>query len=263
MVGVRAVTLRRLQWLVAMVAVVLAIWTAKQRHVQDARDHATDFVEYAPGTTAVVVLVAHDGHQWRASVPPRSVEPRRDHGTRALAEELVDAVQRTTGARPHLIALGMDRRQLDVNRRRDQAYEHPLAGEVYDAFHARVAEVTGRLSRAGPVLVLDLHGNWEFPADLYLDTDAGVDATIDGALRAAARRAGFSTADPDQTPPRLRGGHIVGQIVGQFPGRDVDAVTVEVHARVRMDPHARRRMADALAAAVAQSPYVANRNEGR
>ncbi len=248
-------SVRRLEWTLAALAVVLAVVTVALRYQRDHADHATDYVEYTSGALPVVLVVPHDGDRWRSGLPARAVTPRRDNGTRALAGAISDALFTRTGSRPHIVALRMDRRQLDANRRPADAYEHARAADVYDAFHARIAELTHQLAATdGDVLVLDLHGNWEFPADLYLGTDDGRSVaagppSIDERMRDAARAAGFEVATAAQTPETLRGDFIVGQY-GHPDSRHVQAVMVEVHGRVRESAEATQRMASATAEAI-------------
>ncbi|MEM6991062.1 MAG: hypothetical protein AAF721_11205 [Myxococcota bacterium] len=250
-------TARRLEIAVAVLAVVLGLTTAALRWRAAHAEHATDFVSYVPGGLPVVLVVPHDGEQWRASVPPRSVTPRRDVHTAAFAGELADALEARTGRRPHVVILHMDRRQVDVNRVPAQAYEHPEAAEVYDAFHARVGQVTAALMQEhGRALLLDIHGNWEFPADLYLGTGggrtvvAGDGPSIEDQARAAVAAAGFDVATPEETPATLDGDLITGRYALALGGA-VQTVMVEVHSRVRDDPNERARLADAMADAVA------------
>lgn len=243
----------RWEWVVAVAAVLCALLVVTLRYQRDHADHETDYVEYRPGTLPVVLVVAHDGDLWRPSVPARAVEPRRDEKTAVFAEELADALEQQTGRRPHVVRMRMDRRQVDANRLPKAAFEHPDAQAVYEAFHARVHVLTRQLGPTG-ALVLDLHGNWEFPADLYLGTDRGrtvageSEQSIDAAMRRAARQAGFDVAGVEQTPKTLRSDHIVNQYAD--PQAGVEAVMVELHTRVRSDPTVRQTMARALATAV-------------
>lgn len=234
-----------------MAAVVLAatVYVARARH--EAEDHPTDYVGYEAGELPVVLVVPHDGDLWRASVPPRSVNPRRDEHTDAVASELAAALELRLGQRPHIVRARIDRRQLDVNRPASDAYEHDDARAVYEAFHARLARVTQTCGNPG-CLVLNLHGNWEFPADLYLGTERGrtvrtrEGASVEDRLRTAVATAAFDVADSDSTPATLRGDFITNQ-QGRPNVTGVEAVMVEIHERVRNDASARARLVDALA----------------
>lgn len=238
----------------AVAAIVLAATVCIARVRHDAADHATDYVAYERGELPVVLVVPHDGGLWRASVPPRSVTPRRDEHTGAIATELADALEARLGQRPHIVRAQIDRRQVDVNRPASQAYEHDDGRTVYEAFHARLARVTRACGTDG-CLVLDLHGNWEFPADLYLGTEGGRTVhvrdgvSVENRLRTAATSAGLDVADAAATPSTLGGDFITNQL-GRPNVTGVEAVMVEVHERVRNDPEARTRVVEALAEGV-------------
>lgn len=235
----------------AVGAIVLAATVGIARVRHDAADHPTDYVSYERGELPVVLVVPHDGELWRASVPPRSVTPRRDEHTQAIAAEVANVLEARLGGRPHIVHALIDRRQVDVNRPASQAYEHDDARTVYEAFHARLARVTQACGTHG-CLVLDLHGNWEYPADLYLGTENGRTVHVrDGSsaedrLRTAVASADFDVANAASTPATLRGDFITNQL-GRPSVTGVEAVMVEVHERVRNDADARNRFAHALA----------------
>lgn len=235
-------------------AVVLAIGVSFARVRHDAEDHPTDYVAYQAGDLPVLVVVPHDGDLWRDSVPARSVTPRRDEHTNAIATELSDALDARLGKRPHIVRARIDRRQVDVNRPADAAYEHERGREVYDAFHARLGRATRACGQG--CLVLNLHGNWEFPADLYLGSNHGRTVHRDGAgssearIRDAVSSAGFDLADAESTPATLQSDFITN-LLGRPSVTGVEAVMVEVHVRVREDADARQRLSQALARGVA------------
>lgn len=123
------------------------------------------FVLIQPGTVPVVLSAPHGGRLSLPGVPPRKGEgvaqftTVRDVNTDRLAEKFAAAVEKKMGGRPYLVIARFSRKQIDVNRPPERAYESDLAKPYYDAYHDALRSHCEAVRASwGRGLVIDIHG---------------------------------------------------------------------------------------------------------
>lgn len=120
------------------------------------------FVEYAPGDLPIVITSPHGGDLNPESIPNRTVgSVERDFNSLLLARALVDALEKTSGRRPHLIASHLHRRKLDPNREiKEAAAGNPQAERAWGEFHDFIREATkAAVAKHGFAFLIDVHGH--------------------------------------------------------------------------------------------------------
>lgn len=120
------------------------------------------FVEYAPGDLPIVITSPHGGDLNPQSIPNRTVgSVERDLNSLLLARALVDALEKTSGRRPHLIASHLHRRKLDPNREiKEAAAGNPQAERAWREFHDFIRAATAAaVARHGFAFLIDVHGH--------------------------------------------------------------------------------------------------------
>lgn len=120
------------------------------------------FVEYAPGELPIVITSPHGGDLNPESIPKRTVGVTdRDYNSLLLARALVDALEKTSGQRPHLIASHLHRRKLDPNREiKEAAAGNPQAERAWGEFHDFIRAATAAaVARHGFAFLIDVHGH--------------------------------------------------------------------------------------------------------
>ncbi len=120
------------------------------------------FVEYATGDLPIVITSPHGGDLNPQSIPNRTVgSVERDFNSLLLARALVDALEKTSGHRPHLIASHLHRRKLDPNREiKEAAAGNPQAERAWREFHDFIRAATAAaVARHGFAFLIDVHGH--------------------------------------------------------------------------------------------------------
>eukprot|EP01065_Artemidia_motanka_P010614 TRINITY_DN15644_c0_g1_i1.p1 TRINITY_DN15644_c0_g1~~TRINITY_DN15644_c0_g1_i1.p1 ORF type:complete len:445 (+),score=165.39 TRINITY_DN15644_c0_g1_i1:90-1424(+) len=120
-----------------------------------------DTVTEAAGTSAVVLIVPHDGDLVTEDVPDRErgcFEP--DHDTALLGDRVRECYTALTGEAPALVRLRLHRKKLDGNRPRATAADPGSpALAVWDRMHDAIRRaIRAAVQRHGYCHVLDVHG---------------------------------------------------------------------------------------------------------
>ncbi|MCS7022958.1 MAG: N-formylglutamate amidohydrolase [Gemmataceae bacterium] len=214
-------------------------------------------VTVEPGTLPVVFSVPHGGSQVIPHTSPRrglglaDFQTVRDGWTIELATACAAEMEGLLKGRPWLIIAQADRQYVDVNRPPERAYESPNAQAVYRRYHQSVAAACQQVrQRWGSGLLLDLHGQGEFPeaicrgtlngqtVRLLLDRHGWAALTGKRGLLGYLQRQGYKTL-PDcsattqnREVPHYRGGYIV-TTYGSHTDQGLDAVQLEIGIRLR------------------------------
>lgn len=120
------------------------------------------FVEYAPGDLPIVITSPHGGDLAPEGIPNRTVGVTdRDFNSLLLARAIVDALEKTSGHRPHLVASHLHRRKLDPNREiKEAAAGNKQAERAWSEFHDFVREATkAGVAKHGFAFLIDVHGH--------------------------------------------------------------------------------------------------------
>lgn len=233
-----------------------------------------DFVTTQKGTLPIVVSVPHGGRLLVPDVPERlgkgiaNFATVQDSNTSELAEVFAAELEKKLKGKPWLVVARFDRKYLDVNRAPEEGYESVKAKPYYDAYHEALSAACKAIkTQFGRGLLLDLHGQAEYPDTICRGTQNGKTVTvlrdrfgwfaINGkrGLLGVLERGGYDirpacTADEKaKEVPKFAGGYIVATY-GSHTGYAIDAVQLEFGSTFRQkDRYAKtaRDLADAVA----------------
>jgi N-formylglutamate amidohydrolase len=238
----------------------------------------TRLVSRHRGTLPVLLTCPHDGEQQPEGVPERTgsipgcppFRTSRDLRTREITTGIAQRLLELTGEAPSVVVAEFSRRFIDANRSAECAFKDPHAQPFYDEYHNTIRQFIGeiRAENGGLGLLFDIHGTAgipEDPADLYLGTANG--ETIDRLRRADPRvlwrhrgLRGFledagHVVSPKQPnipeTPAVSGGFTV-RTYGSSHADGLDAIQIEIDARLRDDPDPRGKLIEDLAQAMAR-----------
>jgi N-formylglutamate amidohydrolase len=230
------------------------------------------FILAKPGTLPIILSAPHGGRTPIPDVPTRRGEgvnkfaTVRDENTLELVDKLAAAIEKELGGKPYVVVALFERKQLDANRPREDAYETDKAKPYYDAYHAALGKFVAEVRKTwGRGLLLDVHGQGMMHETVFRGTQNtktvsalkqrygmkalnGPDSIL-GVLEAK----GYSVfppgdaRDPAKENPFFGGGYIVGTY-GSDAGTGVDAIQLEFGGRLRMRGVLDRTAADVAAA---------------
>jgi N-formylglutamate amidohydrolase len=230
---------------------------------------------YDPGSTLIagagamplILTVPHDGGDSLGGLGVRTKGTNvRDVGTRRLAEEVADLIQKKTGKRPYLVIAKVSRKFVDVNRWEDDAIESPEAAPAYRAYHAKVASYVADVLAKYPKgsLLIDVHGQSEEPDTIFRGTADGktVKALIrkfgnasiqgEGSIVALLQEKGYRVFPAPQDGslkenPHFNGGYTVSRY-GSNTATGIDAIQLEFGKATRTNPRLPEDVANVLLA---------------
>lgn len=253
--------------------VLLVIAAVAPRLAAQDRPDLDRFLDARAGTLPIILSVPHGGRTSIPDVPTRRGEGVnkfaivRDENTLELADKLAAAIEKELGGKPYLVVARFERKQVDVNRPPEDAYETNRAKPYYDTYHAALSRYVAEVRKTwGRGLLLDVHGQAAAVDTVFRGTQGlttvaalmhryGMPAvngpsSVFGALEASGYTV-FPPADarnPATEHPFFSGGYIVGTY-GSDAGTGVDAIQIELGSRMRMRVVLDKTAAD-LAAAV-------------
>ncbi len=235
-----------------------------------------DFVVVQKGTLPIIVSAPHGGRKKVPDVPERlgvgiaSFATVLDSNTDLLAEKFAAELEKLLNGKPWLVIAKFERKYIDVNRAREQAYESEKAKPYYDAYHEPLEAACKSVKmKYGRGLLLDIHGQGEFRDSICRGTQNGKTVTLlkdrDGwasltgkrSVLGHLERSGYKilpSCDADvktKEEPKFTGGHIVGTY-GSHTGYAIDAIQLEFGTFLRdkeKDKYAKtaKDLADAVA----------------
>ncbi len=234
-----------------------------------------DFVTVQKGTLPVIISAPHGGRKKVPDVPERvgmglaNFQSVRDENTAELVEKLVAEIEKSLEAKPWVVIARFERKYLDVNRSREQAYESNKAKPYYDAFHDPIAAACKAVKeKHGHGILLDIHGQSVYQGSICRGTqnlktvkllkDREGLAAIRGKNSVLGRmeKAGYKIMPPGDSEetakeePQFTGGHIVANY-GSHTAFAIDAIQVELGTNLRArDQYATtaKDLADAIGA---------------
>lgn len=128
-----------------------------------------DGIRILPGDVSLILAVPHDGGERLCGVPDRrnshdvSFRVDRDAGTVELSRLLREEIQKRTGKTPAVVQSRLTRLTLDPNRSSREGTDNPGALRAWESYHARIGEA---LTRSGPRVLIEIHSQASFPADI-------------------------------------------------------------------------------------------------
>lgn len=233
-------------------ALVAALAAAPEESVKPA-----DFVVVQKGTLPIIVSAPHGGRKKVPDVPERvgtgvaQFATVLDANTDLIAEAFAAELEKRLDGKPWLVVARFERKYLDVNRPREQAYESDKAKPYYDAYHEPLeAACKAVKAKFGRGLLLDIHGQGEFKDAICRGTQNGKTVTLlkdrDGWRAVTGKQSvlGFlqkrgykvlPSCDADEKAkeePKFNGGYIVSTY-GSHTGYAIDAIQLEFGSFLR------------------------------
>jgi N-formylglutamate amidohydrolase len=235
-----------------------------------------DFVTVQKGTLPIIVSAPHGGRKKVPEVPERlgvgvtNFATVFDSNTAELTEKFVAELQKHLDGKPWVVIARFERKYLDVNRPRDQSYESEKAKPYYDAYHEPLeAACKAVKEKFGRGILLDIHGQGEFPGAICRGTQNGKTVTLlkerygspslvgKKSILGLLQQSGYKiipSCDADlktKEEPKFSGGYIVGNY-GSQTGYAIDAIQLEFGSYLReKDKEKYAKTASDLADAVA------------
>ncbi|TWU49060.1 BPL-N domain-containing protein [Rubripirellula reticaptiva] len=213
-------------------------------------------IQQETGELPIILSAPHGGRQ-----PIPGVHPRQGVGVKAfnsipdlatdrLTETLADAIEKAMGKRPYVVIARFNRKYADANRREPLAYESENAKQVYQAYHAAIAEAKADvIERWGRGVLLDIHGQSTEPSAIFRGTANGKTTThlvnrfgqnsLTGkeSLFGNLARNGFrvipAVGSNEHEHSSYNGGYIVNAY-GSRSGGTLDAIQLEIGRDLRL-----------------------------
>jgi N-formylglutamate amidohydrolase len=222
------------------------------------------------GTLPIILSAPHGGRRpipgvaARRGVGVAQFVTGRDNNTDELAQRIAANLEERLSQKPFLIVAQFERKYLDVNRPRRDAYESAEAQPYYDVYHGALKHACEQVSRGWDrALLLDLHGQSEGDT-IYRGTNNG--RTVSSLIRRFGTEAiigprgifgqldsmGYKILPPikeSHKEIRYAGGYIV-QTYGSHRETGIDAIQLEFGTSLRARANLERTAID-LACAIA------------
>ncbi|HEU4342891.1 MAG TPA: N-formylglutamate amidohydrolase [Candidatus Binatia bacterium] len=217
------------------------------------------------GMLPIILAAPHGGREPIAGMAPRrgtdvaAFSIGRDHNTAEMAAMMAHKLRERLAARPFLIVARFDRKYLDANRARKDAYESEAARPYYDAYHDALMDACVQVQRKwGRGLLLDIHGQGAEAGMIFRGTDNG--RSVSALLRSFGAEAltgaksilgqmelrGYRVAPSsagDQRERRYAGGYTT-RTYGSHSGTAIDAIQLELGASLRSRSNIDRTASD-------------------
>ena len=217
------------------------------------------------GMLPIILSAPHGGRLAIPGVPVRrgagvaQFATGRDYNTDELTERVAVELEKMLHAKPFLVVARFERKYLDANRPRENAYESAEAKTYYDGYHSALRGAHDQVSREwGRGLLLDIHGQGADAESIYRGTGNGktvasltqrfgIDAiTGPKSIFGQLERMGYATSPSIKEPyqeKRYVGGYIV-QTYGGHRASGVDAIQLEIGTKFRARANLQRTAAD-------------------
>jgi N-formylglutamate amidohydrolase len=226
-----------------------------------ARDESKseDFVTVQKGTLPIIVSAPHGGKKKVPDVPERmgvgvkNFAVVLDTNTAEMTEKFVAELEKRLNGKPWVVIARFERKYLDVNRARDQAYESEDAKPYYDAYHGALETACKAVKeKHGRGILLDIHGQGEFPGSIVRGTLNGKSVTLlkdrygtnavtgKKSILGVLEHYGYKVFPPCDADTKTKeeskylfsGGYIV-QNYGSHTGYAIDAIQLEFGSYLR------------------------------
>lgn len=242
---------------ITSVVLLSLLFIVKNQEVTQAK--IPEYLYFQKGTLPVVISIPHDGRLEKDGLPERvnsqsfkNFSNARDNHTTVTGLSISENIERLTGKKPYIIVNLLHRKYMDPNRAPNEAYEHPLAGEIYNQYDSALKEAITEINKKYKKgILLDIHGQTEFPDDVYLISLDG--KTIDQEKETTIRqilqdRYKVASSSPEKLV-------IEGSMIdrhGRHNLSGIDAIEIEIHHKIRSNQALREKFAKDLSEAILQ-----------
>lgn len=168
-----------------VLAVLLALGAILSAPAASNEATPQDLVTVQKGTLPIIVSSPHGGRKKVPEVPERmgigiaNFATVVDANTSELTEKFAADLGKHLDGKVWMVIARFERKYLDVNRSPEQSYESEKAKPYYDAYHGPLeAACKSVKEKFGRGLLLDIHGQGEFPGAICRGTQNGKTVTL-------------------------------------------------------------------------------------
>jgi N-formylglutamate amidohydrolase len=216
-----------------------------------------DLVTIQKGTLPIIISAPHGGRKAVPNVPERkgigiaNFTTVHDAYTSEIAEKLAAGLEKQLKGKVWLVIARFDRKYIDANRPREQSYETDKAKPFYDAYHGPLeAACKAVKEKFGRGILLDIHGQGEFPDSICRGTQNGKTVTVlrdrfgwaavtgKRSILGHMQRSGYKVLpnceadEKTKEEPKFNGGYTVTNY-GSHTGYAIDAIQLEFGSYLR------------------------------
>ncbi|HEV3437936.1 MAG TPA: hypothetical protein VG122_11280 [Gemmata sp.] len=216
-----------------------------------------DFVVVQKGTLPIIVSAPHGGLKKVPDVPERlgvgiaNFATVLDAHTAEIAEKFAAELEKRLDGKPWVVIARFERKYLDANRPRDLSYESEKAKPYYDAYHGPLeAACKAVKEKFGRGILLDIHGQGEFPGSICRGTQNGKTVTLlrdrygwqsitgKKSILGVLQNSGYKIVPSCDADPKTKeeakyaGNYTVGNY-GSHTGYAIDAIQLEIGTYLR------------------------------
>jgi N-formylglutamate amidohydrolase len=216
-----------------------------------------DLVTIQKGTLPIILSAPHGGRKMVPEVPERkgvgiaNFTTVHDASTAEIAEKCAALLEKQLKGKVWLVIARFDRKYIDANRPREQSYETDKAKPFYDAYHGPLeAACKAVKEKFGRGILLDIHGQGEFPDSICRGTQNGKTVTVlrdrfgwaavtgKRSILGQMQRSGYKVLpncnadEKTREEPRFNGGYTVTNY-GSHTGYAIDAIQLEFGSYLR------------------------------
>lgn len=99
----------------------------------------TNFIQYHKGNLPIIISAPHGGDKKPIEFKERTKGIfDKDDFTLELSYEIIDEFKRRTNKTPYAVIASISRTKVDLNRKRDEAYEDDKTSIIYNEFHNKI-----------------------------------------------------------------------------------------------------------------------------
>ncbi len=119
-----------------------------------------EYIEFYEGTLPIILSAPHGGE-----ILPKEIKTRtsgvfeKDDYTKELTLEIIKEFEKSLGKTPYAVIASISREKIDLNRKKEEAFEDKKALKIYDRFHNLIKfsknEVEKKFAKG---IYIDIHG---------------------------------------------------------------------------------------------------------
>ena len=128
------------------------------------------YINYAQGNIPIVLSIPHNGGLEIPDIPTRvgiikgdytgRLVLNNDIDTYRIGDNIIKFFKHNTKFIPYMVCNNVNRNHVDINRQKQVGCEHPIAENIWNAYHQKLKEyITQCTNEYGHCLLIDIHGN--------------------------------------------------------------------------------------------------------
>ncbi len=119
-----------------------------------------NYTEFYKGTLPIILSAPHGGEEIPKEIKTRTSGVfEKDDFTKELTLEIIKEFKKTLGKIPYAIIASISREKIDLNRKKEEAFDDKKASKIYDTFHNLIKSSKNEVERIfGKGIYIDIHG---------------------------------------------------------------------------------------------------------